>query len=99
MSTEPEEDIESSDLYPQGVKWYDDKWVDANYYLPRSIHIPVQVHFGEVAGKPVNPEFRITTSGDWRKVTWWRKVKITQGTIRRLRREMKVEAQEVEAQG
>ena len=89
-ATDPEEDQET---YPQGIRWYG-LWQSADYFLPRSCHLPVQVDLGHNTF-----EFRITTRGDWRKVTRWRKVQMTQGAIRRLRKALKIEQQEIDAEG
>lgn len=84
---------DDSDLFPKGIKWYG-AWESADYRLPRSAHIPCEVQFRDGSRK-----FMITVSGDWREVVRWRQVQLTAGELRRQRRALKIEAQEVEQMG
>lgn len=75
---------------PPGVKGYG-KWVDGLRVLPRGHQMPVEVEY--CSGRT---EIRITVSGDWREVVSWRPVELTQGMVRRLRKEKKLIAMEEE---
>ena len=89
-------DVESEEMAPQGIKWYGD-WMAATYFLPRACHLPVQVDRGTPARADFG--FQVTITGDWRQVWRWRKVRMTAAALRRARKVLKVEAQEIELMG
>lgn len=69
-------------------------WISADRYLPRSNHLPVQVDEGAKKYR-----LMVTVSGDWRKVRRWRSVEVSKGHLTELRKEEKVEAQDVRKMG
>jgi hypothetical protein len=86
---EPDESPEAE--FPLGIKWYAQDWEDANFWLPRGHMMPVQVKLA--SGKM---EIWMSVTRDWRPVRAWRKIRVTNGCAKRLRREQKVEAQDLE---
>lgn len=79
---------ESNELYPQGIKWYGD-WVNRDFYIPRGYMLPVQVELedGTLELWPTSSPHH------WGPVKRWRRVNLTQGTLRRLRKAAKITAE------
>lgn len=80
---EPDESPESD--YPQGITWYAATWEDAAWWLPRGSMMPVQVWLRD-GSMPI----WLSIGRDWRPVLRWRRVHVTSGCARRLRREQSV---------
>jgi hypothetical protein len=71
----------TNELIPEGYLSVG-RWIDADFFLPRSQNLPVEVDKGE---KPPYP-IMATVSGDWRGIKRWRSVTMTKTALAKIKK-------------
>lgn len=72
---------ESHEQLPEGYLSVG-RWINADFFLPRACHLPVEVDTGQAPFTVL-----ATASWDWRRAKRWRSVTLTKSKLKELAKE------------